>query len=312
MSTCLADSSSDGCYTSIAMSKSSSSSSNASISTSPTESSATEGLEHVNIHLYAGISNMQKLINSQSERLQKGDSNQQYLIFTRVRAADLAKIDDVRSSLGKSTRMTYYTDTDQLIIKLMPSAKHEKAHLNLGKKFVAKLIRMGMPEDLFDSVGAQRFEGPTSSKEADTAYKPLPARRRDEDWPTIVFESGLSESLRRLRVDARWWLENSGGDVKIVVLISLNIARATRTLQSIRIEKWELAPAQRRITRSVANNPPAEVPTKVQEITINPNTVTGAPLILHFQKIFLRQPTPPEADIVFSAQDLSDFSASLW
>ena len=312
MSTCLADSSSDGCYTSIAMSKSSSSSSNASISTSPTESSATEGLEHVNIHLYAGISNMQKLINSQSERLQKGDSNQQYLIFTRVRAADLAKIDDVRSSLGKHTRMTYYTDTDQLIIKLMPSVKHEKAHGNLGKKLVAKLIRMGMPEDLFDSVGAQRFEGPTSSKEADTAYKPLPARRRDEDWPTIVFESGSSESLWRLRVDARWWLENSGGDVKIVVLISLNIARATRTLQSIRIEKWELAPAQRRITRSVANNPPAEVPTKVQEITINPNTVTGAPLILHFQKIFLRQPTPPEADIVFSAQDLSDFSASLW
>ena len=100
--------------------------------------------------------------------------------------------------------------------------------------------------------------------------------------------------------------------MKIVVLISLNIARATRTLQSIRIEKWELAPAQQRITRSVANNPPAEVPTKVQEITIYPNTVTGVPLILHFQKIFLRQPTPPEADIVFSAQDLSDFSASLW
>src|SRR5947207_2900071 len=64
MSTCLADSSSDGCYTSIAMSKSSSSSSNASISTSPTESSptessATEGLENVKIHQYAGIQNMQ-------------------------------------------------------------------------------------------------------------------------------------------------------------------------------------------------------------------------------------------------------------
>ena len=194
----------------------------------------------------------------------------------------------------------------------MPSAKHEKAHLNLGKAFIIKVTVMGVPGNSYDCVGAQRFEGPTSSKEGDTAYKPLPARRRDEDWPTIVFESGLSESLRRLRVDARWWLENSGGDVKIVVLISLNIARATRTLQSIRIEKWELAPAQRRITRSVANNPPAEVPTKVQEITINPNTVTGAPLILHFQKYFLRQPTPPEADIVFSAQDLSDFSASLW
>ena len=99
--------------------------------------------------------------------------------------------------------------------------------------------------------------------------------------------------------------------VKIVILISLNLAQ---TPQSIQIEKWELPPAQgvRRLTRSAANNPLAEVPAKVQEITINPNTVTRAPLILDFQKNFLRQVTPPETDIAFSAQDLLDFSASLW
>ena len=68
-----------------------------------------------------------------------------------------------------------------------------------------------MPGNPYDCGGAGRFEGRKSSKEGDKAYKPLPARRRDEDWPTIVFESGLSESLRRLRVDARWWLEKSGG-----------------------------------------------------------------------------------------------------
>ena len=81
---------------------------------------------------------MRKLINSQSRRLQKGDSNQQYLIFAPVRAADLAKIDDVRSSVGKHTRMTYYTHTDLLIIKLMPSVKLEKEHGNLGKALLSK------------------------------------------------------------------------------------------------------------------------------------------------------------------------------
>ena len=81
---------------------------------------------------------MKKLINSQSQRLQKGDSNQQYLIFAPVRAADLAKIDDVRSSVGKHTRMTYYTHTDLLIIKLMPSEKLEKEHGNLGKALLSK------------------------------------------------------------------------------------------------------------------------------------------------------------------------------
>ena len=124
-----------------------------------------KGLENVYIRLYTGILNIRKVINPQSKKLQEGDSNQQCLIFARVKAADLAKIDDVRSSLGKHTRMTYYTDTDQLIIKLMPSAKHEKAHLNLAKMFNFKLARMGMAETSFDSVGAQRFEDSTSSKE---------------------------------------------------------------------------------------------------------------------------------------------------
>ena len=119
--------------------------------------------------------------------------------------------------------------------------KHEKAHENLGRKFNFKLARMRMSEGPFDYVGAGRFEGRTSSKEDDTTYKPLTTRRRGEDWPTIIFESGLPESLQRLRVDAGWWLENSGGHVKIVVLISLNLAQ---TPQSIQIKKWELAPAQ--------------------------------------------------------------------
>src|SRR5436305_12624970 len=103
-----------------------------------TEFSATEGLENINIHLYARVPNMRKLINSQSRRLQKGDSNQQYLIFAPVRAADLAKIDDVCSSVGKHTRMTYYMHTDLLIIKLMPSVKLEKEHGNLGKALLSK------------------------------------------------------------------------------------------------------------------------------------------------------------------------------
>src|SRR5436305_13430684 len=101
----------------------------------------------------------------------------------------------------------------------MRSMKHEKAHENLGRKFNFKLARMRMSEGPFDYVGAGRFEGRTSSKEDDTTYKPLTTRRRGEDWPTIIIVfSGLSESLQRLKVDARWWLENFGGDVKIAVI----------------------------------------------------------------------------------------------
>ena len=133
------------------------------------------------------------------------------------------------------------------------------------------------------------------------------------DWPTIVIQAGWSESLRKLQVDAGFWLEDSGEEVKIVLLFS--ISRRART---IIIEKWENrpVPANRPVTRSLmraAGN--VQTATQIQAITIdsNSNTVNGAPLTLEFRKIFLRQAVPPlEHDFTFTAQDLSEFATDLW
>src|SRR6266487_1030696 len=127
MTTCFADSSSEA-HTSIAMSKSSSSSS-ASVPTPPAETSPMEGLENCYIHRFVGIANMQKIVKSQSDMLQAGDSDQQYLVFRPVKKDDLDKIDRTRHGKGRNIRMTHYTDEDLLVVKLMPSAKHEAAHL---------------------------------------------------------------------------------------------------------------------------------------------------------------------------------------
>ena len=68
-------------------------------------------------------------------------------------------------------------------------------------------------------------------------------------------------------------------------------------------------------TRVVPNNP---IPTKTQEITVTlktvtgTNTVTGAPLVLEFGKIFLRPAVPPESDITVTGQELSDWAAVFW
>ena len=81
------------------------------------------------------------------------------------------------------------------------------------------------------SLGATRFCGPNSRKEGYAVFKPSTLKNED-DWPTLVFECGLSESLRRLRIDAAWWLKNSGGNVNIVVVISIKEAET-----QIQIEK---------------------------------------------------------------------------
>src|SRR5271155_3670029 len=82
------------------------------------------------------------------------------------------------------------------------------------------------------------------------------------------------ESLTKLRQDARIWLENSRGDVKIVLLFSIS-----RTATTMIIEKWENrpvpanppVPANRPATRSTtrAGRKPC------QPTTTNSDTNTG-------------------------------------
>jgi len=306
MSTSFRDSSSEpGGYISTATSRSSSSSR----LTPPAEISPIEGLTGVNTRRYVGVPDMRKIVNGLSKALQLGTTDAQYLAFERVTRDDLAKIDASRTSIGRHTRMTYYADIDLLIVKLMPSAKHEGAHRSLSDDFVHMVRAMGVPRSGLYSLGATRFEGHNSSKEPDSAYKPLPMRSRESDWPTIGFESGLSESLGRLRIDAEWWLIESGGQVKIAVLISIRPAP-----RALCIEKWELGLAEWPMTRAVTSDVQhsRQVPICVQAINIDHGTVTGAPLTLEFEKIFLRPPVLPESNLVFTAQDLTAWANDFW
>jgi hypothetical protein len=267
------------------------------------EISPIEGLEDVNIRPFVGIPNMRKMIKSEYDRLQKGDTDQQYLVFKPVTVDDLTKIDRARGSIGH-IRLAHYTDIGLLIVKI-PTAEHESAHRSLGNRLICKAVRMGLPDGELHNVGATRFYGHKSSKEGDSAYRPYSLRLNKTDWPTIVIESAVSESLRHLRFDANWWLTKSGGDVKIIIIILVN--RAQLTLQ---IEKWELGPRTGKLLLTLRST--QRIPTKMQEITIDSNAVTGAPLILEFDKIFLRPAVPPESDFIFTAQDFSTWAARIW
>jgi hypothetical protein len=259
-------------------------------------------------------------------RVITGSTNQQYLVFRNITKDDLSRIDRQRASIGKHTRMTHYTDTDLLVIKLMPSAKHETAYISLASRVNHKLKGMGLPIESLYGMGGTRYVGSNSSKEGDSAYKPI-CRPREVEWPTLVFEAGLSESLRRLRTDAHWWLVNSAGDVKIVMVISIIPAR-----KSLQIEQWCMPPptgpssATRARSNTNANaNDIILVPTKIQELTVIQDppvpplqgtiptyTVTGAPLTLEFEKLLLRVPVLPEGKVIFTAADLQAWAERYW
>jgi hypothetical protein len=158
-----------------------------------------------------------------------------------------------------------------------------------GQKVVIALSRMGTPGLAEDSLGRTLFKGRNSSKEGDLTFKPLSTRSGEADWPTIVFECGYSESLHHLRMVVRWWLTESRGDVKIITIISVKLAQSM-----LQIEKWEL---------------PMRTPLPV---TAAPFTVVRTPLVLESDKLFLRPVVPPETDITFTVQDLSNWAATFW
>jgi hypothetical protein len=89
--------------------------------------------------------------------------------------------------------------------------------------------------------------------------------------------------------------------------------------------KVVLAASRTRLPAAPATTANALVPTKIQELTIIQNppiptppgniatyAVTGAPLILKFEKLLLRAPVPPEGDVIFTAADLQAWADEFW
>src|SRR3982751_3929799 len=85
--------------------------------TSSVETSPWKELNGFENYIFLGIEDMQNVVKSQRDKFEKGDSNQQYLIFKHVSSDDLVKINDVRKSMGR-IRITYYSDMHLLIVKI--------------------------------------------------------------------------------------------------------------------------------------------------------------------------------------------------
>ena len=132
---------------------------------------------------------------------------------------------------------------------------------------------MGLSNELYD-------------EEADTSFKPVSLRPSKDAWPTLVIEAADSQSLPEVQQEAKLWFEESGGKVKIVIIIQLISAR------TIRIERWHLIPAPRPYARAR----PAWIPGMVDAVTIRPNPaipptpasiVDNAPLVIEFEDVSL-------------------------
>ena len=232
-------------------------------------------------------------------------AGKQYLAFGDVQQSSMRSIEHGRSrSELPAFRLLYDAAAEGLIIKLMPGLAHEAVVLTFSRVFDRRLDNLGVLSTL-KPVGATRYEAPGGrSKEADVAYRPS-TRVLGTDWPSVVIEVGVSESLSQPRTDAHFWHTQSGGKTRIVILLAVH--KATRVMK---IERWEHTPRTRQTRRS---SPPYN-PTKMQALTLQAHgQLSGGPLLIPASKVY--DTLPPglgQSHFTFTGQGLAQFVQEYW
>jgi len=249
----------------------------------------TEGLEGVKAQHYRGTQSFMTAIDLQADQLRSGNAGQ-YAVFSPVTQDQLANIDLFRDTHYKSLRFLYYENEETLIVKIMPSIAPELACTQFELKLVLKLAEMGLQDELLN-IRSTTIQGIQCRKEADSAFQPWSSRPYKTDWPTLVIECGVSESINRLRGDSNWWFTNSAAQVKTVLLFSVSEKK-----RKIHIEQWEMRKEAKCIWT----------------IDIVGADAAGASLQLSFEHLFLRKPGKDEMDLIFTTQDLERFAANVW
>jgi len=141
------------------------------------------------------------------------------------------------------------------------------------------------------------------SKEGGQCYRPH--TRRGEEWPPVMMEVGYSEGVDSLRLDAEWWLVNSQGKTRFVI-----ISKVERNPFALRFECWMMVESGHRQTRRA----PAQIPQCVQDFDIDEagvvvSTLGCTKLEIPYDCIFDGPgPDPPLPPVTFSLAELSHFA----
>ncbi len=267
------------------------------------------GYPNISPALFTNLVAFKRICLARSKRLVEGTQTPQYLAFTSVSQESVDEIDRVREERrGWLPRMTILYDGREeiLIVKLMVGVMHEVSAREFARMFEAKLLRLNVSASLLATGSARCGRRGGRSKEADVSYTPLSRPLEDDAWPSLVIEAGVSESLAMLRTDAAFWITNSDGRTRIVIVLSVN-----RRDRQILVERWEEDP-RIRPNRSTANY--SRIPRLIQSLTLNAGvTYVGLPFEIPAQKVFDNLPENiPRGEFLFTPNSLNEFNTIVW
>ena len=252
-------------------------------------------------YTFSNIEGLRRYVAVNGKALDEGGSKAQYHAVHGVPASVFDEIDGTGLA---GARLRYDHDKSDLIIKLMPSLRHDAAHLILIKAIETRVLRMGLDEYKLYPTGSTMYKGNSGAKQGDSGVKPVPEREKESDWPTLVVECGVSENIRELQADSNWWLTNSKGDVKIVILVLVNLEGRTLAIEKRQLVADSTSPSTRIWSTQEFRAPAATARVDVSWDVTGTDFVVSGPLTIEFESILLRPSVPPEEDLVFTRQDL--------
>ena len=197
-----------------------------------------------------------KLISTIQTTIDSGSAEEYFLYFYNINHGHLPEIDEEfwTCQLRCTVRFTTENSLSALICKVLCRGNFSTLGLNLWFK-IENRIEKTIPGRTHDSIeplyGNRFYVSDVRSKEGYQAIAPV-TRGEWAAWPSVVMEVGSSEALEFLRLDAKWWLINSAGNTRFVMLVQL----LTEPF-AIHIECWAIVASDDRQTIQGVTQTPA-------------------------------------------------------
>jgi len=232
---------------------------------------------------------------------------EEYFIYIQGIGED--KFDKMETRLRKArlrrfVLLTFENALCAAIMHIRPTVYENRVSLNLFTRLITKISLTpayaggpiaGLLVPLGDIPGVR-------SKEGDHAL--VPATREEDVWPAVVIDVCNSQGLDYLRSDAKWWLINSAGQTRFVIIVQV-----TRNPAAFHFECWKMIPSGRRQTRQTC----AWTPGRVHDCDIDEKGVVvsaSSELRIPYD-FFLDEPPDNASDAVLTNAELSRFALSM-
>ncbi|KAJ5384053.1 hypothetical protein N7517_001964 [Penicillium concentricum] len=250
---------------------------------------------------YEGIEQCIRMVDQEAERQEREESeglSNPYIIMDIDEDSFIECFVNSGESIRRHSWELYDHASQSTLLKIYESAIHAVAGGAFETIFSAWTRKVD--DTLILSTRASAVRGDTWTKKADISWTLIDPSGRPCKWPTFVGEVAWSEQRRKLLRDIEFWLNDSNGEVKIAITITIH-ARGRTTVSSNsekEIQGIKLRfPAQKiKIIRKPAPNCPR---------------INGQ-LKLQLHDIFLREKTGSEVDFVLTERDMERIARSVW